>query len=173
MTVQELALTESRSLRSAHLYVIEFDSGTVKVGQTRNPASRFAEHTRNAAVHGHAVTRSWTSTLHSNFRDTELALIAFCSARWGVVAREYFPGSDYEEIVRHAANLPFREALPNEDAGPGSDRAFRSAVLDRFEESARRCADPSGPEIPEGHRRLIEAGFADPQAAAPTQDGGL
>lgn len=90
-----------------HVYVLEFTSGTVKVGQTGNPANRFKEHGHAAQAHGHSVIRSWTSVPCVEFKENEDALIAFCAERWtAAVGREAFEGADFDAIVEHAQGLP-------------------------------------------------------------------
>ncbi|MDG9701726.1 hypothetical protein [Streptomyces sp. DH37] len=91
-----------------YVYVLEFSSGTVKVGQTGDPAKRVKEHENAAMAHGISVARSWVSTPHVEFEDNEAALIAFCSERWPTTAgREAFESGDFAEVVEYAQGLPY------------------------------------------------------------------
>lgn len=90
-----------------YVYVLEFTSGVIKVGQTRNPLNRFKEHANAARTHGHAITRSWASLPGIEFHENELALITFCSERWTVTSgREAFDSADFDTIVEYAQGLP-------------------------------------------------------------------
>lgn len=145
--------------RARRLYVVAFTSGTMKVGRAANVASRLQDHIRDAAVHGHDLVASWTSEPHSNFRETEQALIDFCSAHWSAVAREYFRDADFDEAVAFAKALPYRASQAAEDGAAAEARAQRTAMLDRFESAVARHADSPLAEWPEPLRRLAEMGF--------------
>jgi predicted GIY-YIG superfamily endonuclease len=98
-----------------HVYVLEFTSGTVKVGQTGNPANRFKEHGHAAQAHGHSVIRSWTSVPCTEFKANEDALIAFCAERWtSAVGREAFEAADFDAIVEYAQGLPYTRVTESE-----------------------------------------------------------
>lgn len=91
-----------------YVYVIEFTSGTVKVGQTRDARKRVGEHTRAARAHGHTAARTWVSIPHVGFAANEASLIAFCEERWTVAAgREAFESGDFDSVVEYAQGLPY------------------------------------------------------------------
>lgn len=91
-----------------YVYVIEFSSGTVKVGQTANPRARLGEHDNAAQAHGHTIQRSWVSAPHTAYKENEGALIAFGAERWpNAVGREAFTDADYEVIVEFALGLQY------------------------------------------------------------------
>lgn len=118
---QELVLTESRTMRvkpiERHVYVIEFTSGTLKVGQTGSPKNRLKEHEKGAEAHGYAVARSWFSDAHVQYDENEAALIAFCGARWSRTSgREFFLSGDFDLVVDYAQGLPFRRETEEEKA---------------------------------------------------------
>ncbi|MGW4786170.1 GIY-YIG nuclease family protein [Streptomyces sp. NPDC004230] len=97
-----------RTSLERYVYVLEFTSGTVKVGQTRNPANRFREHGNAAETHGHRITRSWTSAPHVEFQENESALIRFCSDRWvSASGLEAFDGADFDAVVEYAQGFSF------------------------------------------------------------------
>lgn len=106
----------SKSSRERFVYVIEFTSGTVKVGQTANPEKRLLAHKQGARAHGHAIARSWVSMPHVNYDASEQSLIAFCSARWSASSgHEYFAGAGFEQVVEYAKTLPFRRLTAEEE----------------------------------------------------------
>lgn len=95
------------------IYVIEFSSGTVKVGCTgRNGAPtgqrRIDQHRREAARHGVTITRQWLSPPHSAWEANERALIEHCldagSTRVGG-SNEYFTSLDFDQAAAFAAHL--------------------------------------------------------------------
>lgn len=148
--------------RSRRLYVVAFTSDTVKVGRAVNLKQRLAEHRRSAAIHGHAVTRSWASEPHSNFEATEAALIKFCAGRWPAVAKEYFPGADYDAVVRHAESLPFAVTQgPDEDSTARGAREFRNRQLDNFYARVDAHSGRPAEEWPQNLLALAQV-FADP-----------
>lgn len=96
----ELILTESRTMRAGHVYAVQFSTGVVKVGQTRQLKARLADHAKTAQAHGHTVHESLLSPPHTNYLANEAALIAFCSSRGTLIAgREYFEGCDMQEVA--------------------------------------------------------------------------
>lgn len=102
-----------RMLDERHIYVIQFSSGIIKVGQTRNLDRRLADHEAGAKNHGHDVLRSWTSSAHSTWKAHEQALIDYCEALFGppVRGREHFAGSDFDAVVNYASKYDRPMAL--------------------------------------------------------------
>lgn len=97
-----------------YVYVIEFTSGTIKVGQARDAKKRISQHVKAAQAHGHSAVRTWVSIPHVGFAANESALIAFCGERWAVaVGLEAFEGADYDAVVEYAQSLPC-ERLPED-----------------------------------------------------------
>jgi hypothetical protein len=101
-----------------HIYVIEFGSGTVKVGKTANPKNRLSQHEGAARMMGTEVISSWFSSRHRGWSENEDHLISFCLKRYGdpVVGRETFraPAS---EVIRFAQSLPCSPMPIDEVAG--------------------------------------------------------
>lgn len=88
-----------------YLYVIEFDTGTIKIGQTRNPKRRLAEHRRNAAAFGVSISRYWFSAPHGDYLRTEAELIIDCAVFSRYSKREYFHEINWSEAVDDAFGL--------------------------------------------------------------------
>lgn len=129
---QELALTESRTMRAGHIYAVQFSNGVLKVGQTRKPKTRFADHAKAAQAHGHSVEETLLSPPHINYLDNERALIAFCSEQWSLAAgHEYFADADIEAVVRFTSSMRFTEptqAQRDAEAAIGMDERRRRAI---------------------------------------------
>jgi T5orf172 domain-containing protein len=90
-----------------HVYVAEFSSGTIKVGRTKTPEKRLAEHKSAAGQHGIDITEWWVSGAHKNYTENEAALITYCSARWNAISgKEYFAGANFGDVVAYARTLP-------------------------------------------------------------------
>lgn len=97
-----------------YVYVIEFTSGTVKVGQARDAQKRIGQHAKTAQAHGHSAARTWMSIPHVGYAANESALIAFCEERWAIAAgREAFAAGDFDSVVEHAQGLHY-ERLPED-----------------------------------------------------------
>jgi hypothetical protein len=107
-----------RRLNTAHMqgyvYAIEFSSGTVKVGLSKDWAKRLARHTKDAAVHGITILRSWASPAHVGWAANEQELIKFCVANFGSATsgEEYFAGADYDAVRAFAETLTFQPLTP-------------------------------------------------------------
>ena len=88
---------------AGHLYVVEFTSGVIKVGQAVRPQSRLATHAAHARIHGGDIRRTWVSDRHAGYDGTERILIAGCK-QVGELAfgREYFRGIEFDWASRYA-----------------------------------------------------------------------
>lgn len=103
--------------RHQFVYVLQFSSGTVKVGQTKSPESRLSQHAEEARRHGCTVVQSWVSPPHVGHGANEKALIKFCATRWAkATGSEYFAGASFEQTVEYAKSLPFRQLTAEEEA---------------------------------------------------------
>lgn len=95
-------------MQQSHIYVIAFDSGTLKVGRAADGANRLATHRREAARHGIGVTSQWCSTPCSEHAAVlyEKQLIAFCSSQGTLRAgTEYFVGVEFDAVQSLAETL--------------------------------------------------------------------
>lgn len=91
-----------------YIYVIAFDSGTLKVGRAADAVARLSTHRREAARHRVGVTAEWHSAPRGEFEAVqyERLLIDFCASRGTLRAgQEYFCGLDYEEVQALAETL--------------------------------------------------------------------
>jgi hypothetical protein len=113
-----------------YVYVLGFDSQTVKVGYTMDPQRRIARHASTAAVHGAAIRHLWLSGPHADPRINEQALIDFCGARATArIGSEYFAGVQFAEVVECAGRLDYvRLAIDL----PARQRAVRDAEMDAY-----------------------------------------
>jgi hypothetical protein len=115
-----------------HVYVVEFESGLVKVGHTGNPKNRLKSYAKDGSTYGNAVARTWVSPPHFKSMRNETRLIKFCEER-GVLAggREYFTGVPFDEVQAYAASLKFerfdQQRWDRDHAAP--NEALRSAVI--------------------------------------------
>jgi hypothetical protein len=64
-----------KSEEGAFVYVIQFSSGVVKVGYTRNPAQRLKQHADAAKRHGGGIAKYWVSQPHAQANENERCLI--------------------------------------------------------------------------------------------------
>jgi hypothetical protein len=88
-----------------HLYVIQFHTGVIKVGQTNHAARRLTEHRRDSWAFGVVMTRIWVSPAHEDYLTNEVDLISFTSRSGGRARREYFHGADFDRVVEFARDL--------------------------------------------------------------------
>jgi len=64
-----------------YVYVLEFSTGIVKIGKTRNPRARIATHVEDAKKFGATVDQLWLSEWHENYSDNERALLPLAKPR--------------------------------------------------------------------------------------------
>lgn len=94
--------------QQSHIYVIAFDSGTLKVGRAADVVARLGTHRREAARHGVCVAAQWCSAPCSESEAVlyERQLVALCASRGTLRAgTEYFIGVDFDEVQSHAEAL--------------------------------------------------------------------
>jgi hypothetical protein len=105
-----------RKEMQGYVYVVEFSSGTIKVGKSANVGQRLRQHAKDALNHGITIVRSWQSPAHTTWSENEQALIAFCWEQFGhpVSGDEYFTDADFPVIAQYASELTF-PALRAED----------------------------------------------------------
>ncbi|MFC4006547.1 hypothetical protein ACFOY2_04900 [Nonomuraea purpurea] len=124
-----------------HVYVIEFASATVKVGQAKQAHKRLSEHAKSAARHGDSVTRSWFSDPHIGYQENERALIDFCAERWPrTTGVEYFQGANFDLVIQYALGLPVVRLTPAElDGLVARTKAMYRSSEERLSRSAARA----------------------------------
>jgi hypothetical protein len=130
MNAQSTAAAPAVQPGEGCVYVVAFDSGLLKVGQTARPVQRIASHASAAATHGVTLTSTWLSGPHANTTENERALITYCRERAATQHRfEYFGGLDFDEIVAVAEKLEYRRL-------DGTDPNVKRR-LSRLQEDAR------------------------------------
>lgn len=130
-------------MNAGYVYVLAFDNGLVKVGQTRNARTRFNAHKQSARNFGLTVTGRWESPLHRGWLENERALKRIASELGGTpTTPEYFSGVSFDALTEKARDLPFEppedapQAIPPAASGKKNDRelspndlAVRKAAL--------------------------------------------
>lgn len=98
---------------SAHIYVVEFDQGTIKVGQTAHPENRMRGLMLNAQKFRIGMLRHWTSEEHMGAFLNEKTLIRWCAERAKEVhGEEWFTGLTFEEVKAAALSIIANDGLP-------------------------------------------------------------
>lgn len=90
-----------------YVYVLRFTSGAVKIGHTQNPRQRAHAHRVDAARYGLAITDAWLSPDHTNYRDTERALVAELPKLGRLLAVEYV-AAPFADVVAAAERLDYQ-----------------------------------------------------------------
>jgi hypothetical protein len=98
---------QNRNSRDRHVYVIEFDLGSVKPGQTSDPRSRMRQHWEDAARFGGRITRWWMSPAHSAWADNEAVLLNTAREHGRWLIGEYFADLDYSVLHNMAMTLDY------------------------------------------------------------------
>lgn len=91
-----------------YLYVVEFSTGTVKVGMTEDAKRRMSQHAWEAQAFGVHITNYWISPSHKDFRANEARLISHCARTSRRTRKEYFHAIAYIDAVQFAAGLTYR-----------------------------------------------------------------
>ncbi|GAA2412272.1 hypothetical protein GCM10010191_22030 [Actinomadura vinacea] len=96
----------SKTLKPGHVYLIAFDSGIVKVGQSKNPDQRLDEHARLAAIHGAGEVLRETVRV-DDMDDWEEQLIAHFEAEFKRAgqSREYFHADSGQALALFRAAM--------------------------------------------------------------------
>lgn len=106
-------------MQQSHLYVIAFDSGTIKVGRAADVTARLGTHRREAARHGVSVIAEWYSAPCGEWAAMryEQRLLDACASRGTLRAgQEYFSGLDFEEVRVLAETLAGAPGPPSPKA---------------------------------------------------------
>jgi len=162
-------------MNAGHVYVLAFDNGTVKVGQTQNANQRMSSHKSIARGFGLTVTGEWVSPLHAGWRANEDALKAIAVSLGGTPAgQEYFSGIDFAAVVEKAQELTFPAPEPDvmSPARTADMSARNRAIRDVAAEIVARAL---AEEVPFARRFLdegIPADF-DKDMDVPTRLGGV
>lgn len=90
-----------------YLYVIGFNDGVVKVGQTRNMRQRYKHHQYWGRLTGRTVTDVDIDIRYGSALPDEKKLITFCQERWSALDghREYFADADFDEVWQFFRDL--------------------------------------------------------------------
>lgn len=91
------------------IYVIEFSTGTIKVGRSGTPDTRLAAHRSDGRKYGAAIKDHWVSQPHAEWQQNEMRLIGIAKELGGTIAAgaEYFTGLAFADIAARAQDLPF------------------------------------------------------------------
>jgi hypothetical protein len=90
----------------SYVYVIQFNSGTVKVGRTSKPVARLKSVAQAGRPHGITVAAQWLSQPHTLAKQNESRLIDFCNARFAPLNDgEFFADATVEDVVAFAETL--------------------------------------------------------------------
>jgi len=142
-----------------YAYIVEFDSGLLKVGMTQSPFNRVGLHVRNAALFGIQALRCWLSPLHETPAKTEVGLIAAAN-RLGTLSAgaEYFRGVAFDRLVAEADAIDF----PPFDLAEAEERerqlkAQAMPLFGKISEAARAAVDDQTPPLPWPERAIADA----------------
>jgi hypothetical protein len=164
--LKEQADVNNPNGRTGHLYAIEFSTGIVKVGQSKNITRRIASHVAAAAIHDVTADRIWISEPVGRLDDREQELIAFCRKRWpSANGGEYFRHANIARIIEWAtaSGAPTREVrghpLPvSDNEGSSFTRAFKALPVEAANVRAWTCKRiPHAPDAPQVANELFTA----------------
>jgi hypothetical protein len=93
-----------------YLYVVEFSTGAIKVGQTINLKQRLAKHRRDAEAIDVAITDYWYSEPHRQYEVNEKTLLRYCARLGRKAKNEYFHGLGLGTASAYADRLASRES---------------------------------------------------------------
>ncbi len=96
-----------RRKHEGYVYVVQFCTGRIKIGQTTVPFARLRDHATAAETFGRTLTRAWLSKPHVNYAESEEILLDRARRIGGPSAtgREYFDNVDFDEISHIASAL--------------------------------------------------------------------
>jgi hypothetical protein len=96
---------------SGFIYVIEFSTGLIKVGMTKDGDNRLKQHAKAAHQQKSSILDHWISSRHKGYQENEASLISFCLKHYGPPAhgKETFASASFETTVSFAQSLSFPE----------------------------------------------------------------
>lgn len=130
-------------MNAGYVYVIEFDNGTVKVGQSKAISSRLRMHKQNARGFGLKMTRHWVSPRHCGWLENEEVLKRIARELGGeATTPEFFTGVSFDALTERSRALSFKspegaQAIRKTDE---AQRSQSTGVILR-EEIARMARD--------------------------------
>ena len=109
MTIDLASIPEHKRSpgEDGYVYVLEFSTGIVKVGKTRNPRARIATHVDDARKFGATVDQLWLSEWHENYSENERLLLHVLGAGSVEHGNEYLR-VNFSDAVELAKGLTFR-----------------------------------------------------------------
>lgn len=129
-----------------YLYVVEFDSGVIKVGKAGNAEARLSAHSKTGFVRA-----SWASLEHLYCSKTERQLIARCAERGSLHGgRAYLVGIDFTwacGIADVIVSAGLRQAVDDGEIPHTDLAALRREA--RVEAWKRGTEEDDEPEVPE------------------------
>lgn len=122
--------------QGGHIYLIEYQDGSVKVGRTANPRSRVGSHWSDARKFNHQVTRVWVSKAHANHIANEKEAIMICNEFGDQKSgKEYFSGEDlFDTVLPRLESLEFKEGgSENQDGISAFAKAYMEEINKRMD----------------------------------------
>lgn len=104
----------------SYIYVIEFDSGLIKVGRTSRPQQRITSHKGNVYNISRAeIINQWVSCEHTNPGENERKLISYCEVKSKKTGKrsEWFNNVNFADVVSYAEGL-FYDQTPRARNNP-------------------------------------------------------
>lgn len=93
------------------LYILQFSTGAIKVGQTVDLRKRLADHRLDAHAFNVAITDYWVSPAHVEYLANEQRLITYCKSLGRRSKREYFHGTNLAAARAFANRLTYTSAV--------------------------------------------------------------
>lgn len=123
--------------RSGCVYIIEFENGIIKVGQSRAPAKRLKTYSVYCSHAATNISKEWVSPILENAKLEESRMIEAC-LEFGSRAhgREWFSGVSFDDLRAHT--MLFMEIASDEYLAEEVSRAnkaaekFVSGILNHF-----------------------------------------
>jgi len=114
------------------VYIVQFNTGALKVGRTGDPAVRLKNYATHGRPHGIGVNGHWISQPHLGAKRTEEALVEYCrTAGTTLNDGEFFAGIETHDLLEYAMSLNVPEALGAIRCGSPLSAVSQGVVVSR------------------------------------------
>ena len=129
-------------MQKESLYIVEFDSGVIKVGKGVNPKSRIKSHEATGKIAGWKIKREFKIECVGLAHCPEIMLINFAASKSSEIrCREWFLGVDFDQLVEKATEFSKLETKKNREKKGGLAGVFKNLFFMNESKGFDQCLE--------------------------------